>query len=259
MVNFIDSVLPGSQAYNQPNEYTHRGVAVRLGFIEGVHMVVTADEAKNINDFLGTEVKAGEYFFTLKGGHTLADLKNEQGYIIPERLFNDEYTKMNAYESGKHNNWSFSFRLIDETNPEEFLIESNLPGVSAIGSMEGAWIKDYNGCPVVSYIDGNHATIEAVGDLKKDNVTDGEIFTLEATEESATSNEEISANAAVSVVATDGAVIVKGAEGKNVIVSTILGKVVANEVLNSDNETIAAPAGIVVVSVDGESFKVAVK
>ena len=74
-----------------------------------------------------------------------------------------------------------------------------------------------------------------------------------------TANEEISANAVVSVVATDGAVIVKGAEGKNVIVSTILGKVVANEVLNSDNETIAAPAGIVVVSVDGESFKVAVK
>ena len=36
-------------------------------------------------------------------------------------------------------------------------------------------------------------------------------------------------------------------------------EVVANEVLNSDNETIAAPAGIVVVSVDGESFKVAVK
>ena len=259
LVNFVDSVLPGSHAYNKPDEYTHRGVAVRLGFVEGVHMVVTADEAKNINDFLGTEVKAGEYFFTLVGGHTLADLKNEQGYIIPERLFSDKYTEMNTYTSGKHNNWSFSFRLIDEANPEEFLIESNLPEVSAIGSMEGAWIKDYNGCPVVSYIDGNHSTIEAVGDLKKDNVTDGEIFTLEATEESATSNEEISANAAVSVVATDGAVIVKGAEGKNVIVSTILGKVVANEVLNSDNETIAAPAGIVVVSVDGESFKVAVK
>ena len=259
LVNFVDSVLPGSHAYNKPDEYTHRGVAVRLGFVEGVHMVVTADEAKNINDFLGTEVKAGEYFFTLVGGHTLADLKNEQGYIIPERLFSDKYTEMNAYTSGKHNNWSFSFRLIDETNPEKFLIESNLPEVSAIGSMEGAWIKDYNGCPVVSYIDGNHSTIEAVGDLKKDNVTDGEIFTLEATNETATANEEISANGEVSVAATNGAVIVKGAEGKNVVVSTILGKVVANEVLNSDNETIAAPAGIVVVSVDGESFKVAVK
>ena len=74
-----------------------------------------------------------------------------------------------------------------------------------------------------------------------------------------TANESINAAEAVKVVATDGAVIVKGAEGKNVVVSTILGKVVANEVLNSDNETIAAPAGIVVVSVDGESFKVAVK
>ena len=74
-----------------------------------------------------------------------------------------------------------------------------------------------------------------------------------------TANESINAAEAVQVVAANGAVIVKGAEGKNVVVSTILGKVVANEVLNSDNETIAAPAGIVVVSVDGESFKVAVK
>ena len=75
-----------------------------------------------------------------------------------------------------------------------------------------------------------------------------------------TANESINAaSEAVQVVAANGAVIVKGAEGKNVVVSTILGKVVANEVLNSDNETIAAPAGIVVVSVDGESFKVAVK
>ena len=74
-----------------------------------------------------------------------------------------------------------------------------------------------------------------------------------------TANESINAAETVQVVAANGAVIVKGAEGKNVVVSTILGKVVANEVLNSDNETIAAPAGIVVVSVDGESFKVAVK
>ena len=256
LVNFVDSVLPGSHAYHRPNEYTHRGLAVRLGFVEGVHMVIKADEAKYINDFLGTEVKAGEYFFTLVGGHTLADLKNEQGYIIPEKLFNDDYTKMNVYETGKHNNWSFSFRLITD-DQSEFLIESNLPGVSSIGSMTGAWIKDFNGCPVVSYIYGNHETIDA-SNLKKDNVTDGEIFTLEATNDEATANEEISAGNVV-VAGVDGAVVVKGAEGKNVIVSTILGKVVANEVLTSDNATIAAPAGIVVVSVDGESFKVVVK
>ena len=256
LVNFVDSVLPGSHAYHRPNEYTHRGLAVRLGFVEGVHMVIKADEAKYINDFLGTEVKAGEYFFTLVGGHTLADLKNEQGYIIPEKLFNDDYTKMNVYETGKHNNWSFSFRLITD-DQSEFLIESNLPGVFSIGSMTGAWIKDFNGCPVVSYIYGNHETIDA-SNLKKDNVTDGEIFTLEATNDEATANETIAAGNVV-VAGVDGAVVVKGAEGKNVIVSTILGKVVANEVVSSDNAQISAPAGIVVVSVDGESFKVVVK
>ena len=210
LVNFVDSVLPGSHAYHRPNEYTHRGLAVRLGFVEGVHMVIKADEAKYINDFLGTEVKAGEYFFTLVGGHTLADLKNEQGYIIPEKLFNDDYTKMNVYETGKHNNWSFSFRLITD-DQSEFLIESNLPEVSSIGSMTGAWIKDFNGCPVVSYIYGNHETIDA-SNLKKDNVTDGEIFTLEATNDEATANEEISAGNVV-VAGVDGAVVVKGAEG----------------------------------------------
>ena len=74
-----------------------------------------------------------------------------------------------------------------------------------------------------------------------------------------TANEAITAEGAVSVVATDGAVVIKGAEGKNVVIATILGKVVANETVNSDNETIAVPAGIAVVSVDGESFKVVVK
>ena len=73
-----------------------------------------------------------------------------------------------------------------------------------------------------------------------------------------TANEEISTSSVV-VAGVNGAVVVKGAEGKNVIVSTILGKVVANETIASDNAQIAAPAGIVVVSVDGESYKVVVK
>ena len=76
--------------------------------------------------------------------------------------------------------------------------------------------------------------------------------------EAPTANETIAAGNVV-VAGTNGAVVVKGAEGKNVIVSTILGKVVANEVVSSDNAQITAPAGIVVVSVDGESFKVVVK
>ena len=89
----------------------------------------------------------------------------------------------------------------------------------------------------------------------------GDVFNMtESYEGNPTANEEISAeNGAVSVVATEGGVIVKGAAGKNVVIATILGKIVANETINSDNETIAVPAGIAVVSVDGESFKVVVK
>ena len=58
--------------------------------------------------------------------------------------------------------------------------------------------------------------------------------------EAPTANESINTSSVV-VAGVDGAVVVKGAEGKNVIVSTILGKVVANEVVSSDNATIAAP------------------
>ena len=74
-----------------------------------------------------------------------------------------------------------------------------------------------------------------------------------------TANESISATD-VKVVALDGAVNVKNAAGKNVVVSTILGQIVANEVLTSDNATISVPAGIAIVSVDGEeAVKVSVK
>ena len=64
----------------------------------------------------------------------------------------------------------------------------------------------------------------------------------------------------VSVVATNGAVTVQGAAGKSVVITNILGKVVAETVLSSDNATIAVPAGIVAVAVEGEAaVKVVVK
>ncbi len=83
------------------------------------------------------------------------------------------------------------------------------------------------------------------------------VFTIERVE-APTSNEGVVASE-VKVVANNGSVVVKNAAGKNVVVSTILGQVVANEVLTSDNATINVPAGIVVVAVEGESFKVNVK
>ena len=66
-----------------------------------------------------------------------------------------------------------------------------------------------------------------------------------------TANDEISASE-VKVIAGNGQITIAGAAGKKVVVSNILGQVVANTVITSDNATIAAPQGIVVVAVEGE-------
>ena len=99
--------------------------------------------------------------------------------------------------------------------------------------------------------------INGVVVLAKVDKKDAMAFTVNPAE-APTSNESVSASE-VKVIANNGSVVVKNAAGKNVVVSTILGQVVANEVLTSDNATINVPAGIVVVAVDGESFKVSVK
>ena len=251
LVNLADSVVEGSQAYHNADQYTFNGRAVRLGFVEGVHMYITAAEAEEINDFLGTEIKAGEYFITPINGKTLADLKDENGYIIPKELFNEDNVKMNATaEKATHNDWTFSLRLMND-DIENFFIESNLDGVSSIGSMTGAWIKIDNNCPVLNYISGNHQTITAE-DLTPDNVTDGQLFSLTASNtDDPTANDEITASS-VTVIAGNGQITINGAAGKKVVVSNILGQVVANTVLTSDNATIAAPQGVVVVAVEGE-------
>ena len=161
-------------------------------------------------------------------------------------------------DNNKHKNVVFSFRYVNN-NTEDFLIESEtenqngdfvknaeLTAVS-IAPNNGGWVKIQNGVPVIAHdITFKEAALQA------------EVFNTEVTEDAPTANETIAAGNVV-VAGTNGAVVVKGAEGKSVIVSTILGKVVANEVLTSDNAQITAPAGVVVVSVDGESFKVVVK
>ena len=68
----------------------------------------------------------------------------------------------------------------------------------------------------------------------------------------ATANEDVISASSVKVIAGNGQITIAGAAGKKVVVSNILGQVVANTVITSDNATIAAPQGIVVVAVEGE-------
>jgi len=83
-------------------------------------------------------------------------------------------------------------------------------------------------------------------------VATGEVEILIGKEGSATSNEEIAA-AGVTVIAGNGNITIAGAAGKKVVIANILGQTVANTIIASDNATIAAPAGVVVVKVEGEA------
>ena len=150
------------------------------------------------------------------------------------------------------NKAKFAFKYVNEAVDKQFKVQTAWydydSAVKAGLDNKDAWTWNNEG-----YLRSVNGVI-----VVTNGYTHGEEFLMAQENSDPTANEEISAGNVV-VAGVDGAVVVKGAEGKNVIVSTILGKVVANEVVSSDNATIAAPAGIVVVSVDGESFKVVVK
>ncbi len=150
------------------------------------------------------------------------------------------------------NKAKFAFKYVNEAVDKQFKVQTAWydydSAVKAGLDNKDAWTWNNEG-----YLRSVNGVI-----VVTNGYTHGEEFLMAQENSDPTANETISAGNVV-VSGVDGAVVVKGAEGKNVIVSTILGKVVANEVVSSDNATIAAPAGIVVVSVDGESFKVVVK
>ncbi|GKG73208.1 hypothetical protein CE91St1_23510 [Parabacteroides goldsteinii] len=152
----------------------------------------------------------------------------------------------------KHHNYTWSFRYIDPTkaaneieDDRAFLIESNAK--TAIAPANAAWIKNQNNCLVLSAMDASFDDAKTGGDAAL-------IFNIEkgAADDMATDNESISASE-VSVIATNGAVIIKGAEGKTVAISNVLGQTIANTVITSSEATISVPAGVVVVAVEGEA------
>ena len=183
--------------------------------------------------------------------HVLKEVSGKEGYADQLYVINNGDTTALDMSTPDFNVAKFAFKYVDSMNSDEFKIQTLWKDYDPdtygtddyTAPSEEGYLRWVNGCVVV---DNGYAK--------------GDVFDMNEDEtRTPTANEEITAEGSVVVAGTNGAVVVKGAEGKSVIVSTILGKVVANEVLTSDNATIAAPAGVVVVSVDGESFKVVVK
>ena len=116
-------------------------------------------------------------------------------------------------------------------------------------SLVGFKVVDGEGYEIVA-LNTNKSLAVVNGTVIFSNTVAPQVFTLAAAE-APTANEGVEVSE-VKVIATEGGVQIVGATGKKVVVSNILGQVVANTVVSSDNATIAAPQGIVVVAVEGE-------
>ena len=237
-INRVDSI----EDCNNPNHEHPRTVFTEGRFL--VNMRDSADANTNVHN------NKFEYDGESKLAFVAGYHQNDTLYITDEA--GKVIAKSEVGNAAPHFA-KFAFKMIDETN-NEFVIEVGESAAKQSIYKNGMWQTVVNTEEASrGYLRWHNGNLVVTPYLDK-----AEHFTMEASDKEATANENIAAGNVV-VAGVDGAVVVKGAEGKNVIVSTILGKVVANEVVSSDNATIAAPAGIVVVSVDGESFKVVVK
>ena len=116
-------------------------------------------------------------------------------------------------------------------------------------SLVGFKVVDGEGYEIVA-LNAKKSLAVVNGTVIFSNTVAPQVFTLGATE-APTANEDVEVSE-VTVIAGNGNVTVAGAQGKKVVISNILGQTVANTVIASDNATIAAPQGVVVVAVEGE-------
>ena len=99
---------------------------------------------------------------------------------------------------------------------------------NAIAPKYAAWLKMQNGCLVLTRGDSDFNSSKTGGDAALVFNVDPEA----SKGDMVTSNDEVAVEG-VSVVAGNGTVTVQGAAGKSVVITNILGKVVAETVLTS--------------------------
>ncbi|WP_278626546.1 DUF6383 domain-containing protein [Parabacteroides gordonii] len=185
------------------------------------------------------------YINMVEADENLAKLSFVEGVHIKDTLFitrkGGEVVKLQMNDPN-FNVAKFAFRYVDneagsfkiQTQYKEYDSE-DLEAFEKSADNEG-YLRWVNGTVVVT-----------------NKYTNGETFNMEENfEGNPTANEDVTVSS-ISVVATNGAVIIKGAAGKKVSISNVLGQTVASTVVSSDNATISAPAGVVIVAVEGEA------
>ena len=256
LVNFSDSaqIVIDRKASANPYMLSTSGSVnsayTRVGFVEAIHM--------------------GDSLYVLTNGFEKmapADLDTAAIIANYKKAGLERFIVTLAGDNHKNVTWSFRYvnpdkagNVAEEGNDNSFLIESNVYAANetyrtvkgdkdrAIAPIDAAaWLKMHNGCLVLTDKAATFSSTKTGGDgalvFNVQRMTEEDQFV--------TSNDEI-ATEGISIVAGNGTVTVQGAAGKSVVITNILGKVIAETVLTSDNATISVPAGIVAVAVDGE-------
>ena len=217
----VDSVIP---AYLKNSVKPFENVYTRYAFVNAIHYQDTL--------YIMDAADA-----TIKYDRDLYDGKNVAKKVV---------LKEKAYDGA-----SIAFRLKDQSDDENFYIETKGKqyGYAANGN---TWVKEQNH-NIVSTGRGYSETGDHNGNWHQNVYEDiYQALLLNTTAQSdATANEDVEVSS-VTVIAGNGQITVAGAAGKKVVITNILGQTVANTVVTSDNATIAAPAGVVVVAIEGE-------
>ena len=232
LVNFADSVDHAAKSA----DYGWKGYT-RAGFVKAVHM----------GDSL--YILAGQFADVTPATFDTAAIHK----AVKDKKYAEEYIV--DLQGDEHKLVTWSMRFVDPENAaneaEEdraFLMESQ--GIDReIAPTTGEWLKMQNGCIVLSgSLPGSESTFDQIT-----GADDALIFNVEKgnKDDMATDNEQI-ATSEVTVIAQQGAVRIANAEGKKVVITNILGQTIANTVITSSDAVIAAPAGVVVVAIEGE-------
>ena len=230
-----------------------------IGFIasdENNNAVLAKETAALWVDSVNAEGYATPKFFISYAGKMMTTAKKFKE-IVGKAYANDEISKKEYAELTADENLHYkSVERIKFVDAERLSGEDTL--VIADEKYTGKDIEDFK-FKVTENEDGDYV-LKANGNyvyvingnlVYSTDAKEAEAFVIEVTS-APTANEGI-ATSEVKVIAGEGNVTIAGAAGKKVVISNILGQVVANTVISSDNAVIAAPAGVVVVAVEGEA------
>ncbi|MCD8270129.1 MAG: DUF6383 domain-containing protein [Parabacteroides sp.] len=214
--------------------------------VEGRYLINLIDTANvygathlHTNPYIN-KTEAGEYFAKL----SFVDALHINDTLIVNRK-GGEAVKL-YMDTPNFNVAKFAFRYVNPASETDKTFKIQTQYKDYIPTDADAVAKSASNEGYLKWINGTVVIVNGYAN--------GDVFGINEDEDrTPTANDAIDAASTFSVATTDGAVVVKGAEGKSVVITNVLGQTIASTVIASSEATISVPAGVVVVAVEGEA------